>query len=132
MIKKLMVTMCTGLLALNLCGCVALLAGAAGGAGTAVWLSGKMTQQFKAPYDRTIEASKSSLQSMGLPILKETREPDIAQLRSKYSDDREVWVDIRPVTDTTTRVEVRVGTVSSDKEAASLILKKIQDTLTVK
>jgi len=119
----------SGFLLLNMCGCFALFAGAAGGAGTAVWLSGKLSQEFPAPYDKTINAAKAALQSLALDITKETRGENVAQLRSKYTDGKEVWVDIRKVTKNSTKVEVRVGAVGSDKEAASEILKAIEKYL---
>jgi len=106
-------------------GCVALLAGAAGGAGTALWLSGKLSQEVNVPFDRTIKATKSALKSLKMGINKETVEENIAQIMSKYSDGRTVWIDIRRITQVSSQVEVRVGAVSQDKEAADKILKKI-------
>jgi hypothetical protein len=128
MMRKFSVVVCAGLLLLNTCGCVALLAGGAAGAGTAAWLSGKLTQEMPAPYDQTINATKSSLQALNLPISKETRSVEVDQIKGKYSDGRDYWVDIRPITDHSTKVEVRVG-VKSDKAAASAILSKIQKSL---
>ena len=119
----------SGMLMLNLCGCFALFAGVAGGAGTAVWLSGKLTQEFHASYQATIDATKSALKSLNLPVVKETHDENITQIKGSYSDGREIWIDIHRVTDHSTKVEVRVGGVSSDKEAASIVLKKIQSFL---
>jgi len=116
-------------LLMNIYGCFAVVAGAAGGAGTAAWLSGKLTQEFHASYDRAISASKSALQSLKLEVVKETREPDVDQLRSKYTDGKEIWIDIRRVTEVSTKIEVRVGVVSPDEEAANKILKQIQKYL---
>ncbi|MCX5703525.1 MAG: DUF3568 family protein [Candidatus Omnitrophica bacterium] len=47
MAKKILVFIFTSLLLINIYGCLALLAGAAGGAGTAVWLSEKLSQEVK-------------------------------------------------------------------------------------
>ena len=113
----------------TLTGCAVLLAGAAGGAGTAVWLSGKLSQEFHYPYEQTVGATKTSLKSLKLEIIKETRENDILQLRSKYTDGKEIWIDIRKVAKNSTKVEVRVGIVSPDKEASAKILKTIQNYL---
>ncbi|GEM_PF-348157 len=129
MFKKVSVFVFSGLMLLNVCGCVAVVAGAAGGAGTGVWLSGKLTQEFNASYDRTIVASRKSLESLKLELVRETREDNVTQLKSKYTDGKEIWIDIRKVTENSTKVEVRVGAVSPDKEAADTILKKIQKYL---
>lgn len=126
MFKRIAVFVMSGLFLVNICGCVALLAGAAGGAGTAVWLSGKLTQEFHAPYERTISAAKTALKSLNMELEKETHEETVTQLKSKYSDGREIWVDIRKVSEDSSKVEVRVGTLGSNKEAAGKILKRIQ------
>jgi len=106
-------------------GCVLLLAGAAGGAGTAFWLSGKLSQEVNAPFDRTIRAAKSALKSLRLEVDKETRTNDAAQIMSTYTNGKTVWIDIHRVTDASSKVQVRVGSVSQDKEAADAILQKI-------
>ena len=126
MLKKVIVFIFSGLLLLNMCGCATLLVGAVTGTGTAVWLSGKLTQEFHAPYNQTINASEEALKSFKLEITKETKEENVTQLRSKYSDGREIWIDIRKVTKDSTKVEVRVGAINPNKWAADRILKRIQ------
>lgn len=125
MFKKIIVYIFSCLLLVNLCGCVALLAGAAGGAGTAVWLSGKLTQEVNSPFERTVEAAKSALSSLKLEVTKETKEQNVAQIMSKYVDGKTVWIDIHRITDSSSRIEVRVGAVGSDKAAADRILRRI-------
>jgi hypothetical protein len=129
MFKKTMLVILSGMLMLNLTGCFLFVAGVAGGAGTSVWLSGKLTQEFHATFQSTIDATKSALQSLNYPLVKETYDENIAQIKSTYSDGREIWIDIHHVTDYSTKVDVRVGGVNPDKEAAGLVLKKIQDFL---
>ncbi|MDD5254446.1 MAG: DUF3568 family protein [Candidatus Omnitrophica bacterium] len=126
MFKKTGIFVLTGLLLMNIYGCLAIFAGAAAGAGTAVWLSGKLTQQFDASYERTIDAADSALRSLKLGVIKESKEANVTQLRSEYSDGKNIWIDIRKVTETATKVEVRVGAVSHDKAASEKILKRIQ------
>ncbi len=125
MFKKILVVISSGLLLMNIYGCVALLAGAAGGAGTAVWLSGKLTQEVNAPFERTVKAAKSALKSLKLEATKETAGQNVAQIMGKYSDGKTIWIDIHRVTEASSKIEVRVGAVSSDKEAADKILKRI-------
>lgn len=129
MSRKIAAFLGLAFLLFNIYGCIAILAGAAGGVGTSVWLSGKLTQEFHAPYEKTIKAAKSALQSLKLDITKESKDDNVAQLRSKYSDGKEIWVDIRRVTETSSKVEIRVGGVSPDKDAATIILKRIQKYL---
>ena len=111
-------------LAVGLSGCVALLAGTAGGVGTATWLGGKLTEEVKTSFDRSIAGAKTGLKSLNLEVTKFVKEDTVAQIRSKYSDGREIWIDVHKLTDTSSRIEVRVG-VAGDKEAARKILDRI-------
>ncbi len=126
MCKKIIVFVFSGFLLLNIYGCFAVLAGGAAGAGTAVWLSDKLTQQFNASYERTINSAEEALRSLKLTITKEAKETRVTQLKSTYTNGKEIWIDIHKITENSTKVEVRVGAVSSDKEAADMILKRIQ------
>jgi uncharacterized protein YneF (UPF0154 family) len=125
MVKGIGVLISAVLLLMSTYGCVALLAGAAGGAGTGVWLSEKLTQEVNASFERTIKATESALKSLKLEVTKKTVEQNVAQIMSKYTDGKTIWIDIRPITSSTSKVEVRVGAVNTDKEAADKILKRI-------
>ena len=129
MLKKVVLFIFSGILMLNLCGCFALFVGAAGGAGTAIWLSGKLTQEFHASYHTTKDATKLALQSLDLKVVSEKRDENVTQIKGSYSNGSEMWIDIHRVTDNSTKVEVRVGGVKPNKEAASIVLKKIQSFL---
>lgn len=122
--KRTVFLMLLPLLVIGISGCVALLAGTAGGVGTASWLSGKLTQEVNASFDRSTEGAKAAIKSLNLEVTKVVKEESVAQIRSKYSDGREVWVDVHRLTDSTSRIEVRVG-VAGDKEAARKILDRI-------
>lgn len=126
MFRKTLILLSAGFLILNICGCFWIVAGTAGGSGTAIWLSGKLSQDFNASYDRTISATANALKSLKLPINKESREAEITQFRSKYIDGKEIWIDVRKATETMSKVEVRVGAVQPNKEAAENILNKIR------
>ena len=129
MLKKIGVIVFAGLLSINMCGCLLLLAGGVGGAGTAVWLSGKLTQEVKASYEQTVNAAVNALKSLDLEITKEAKEANVTQIKSRYSDGKEIWIDVRKITENSSKIEVRVGGVSSDKAAADKILKRIQKYL---
>ncbi len=109
----------------TMCGCIALVAGAAGGAGTAAWISGKLSQEFPASQQRCVSAVKSALKSLNLDVEKETVKSDVAQIISRYTDGKTIWIDIHRITKNSNRIGVRVG-ASSDKEAAHKIMEKIE------
>jgi hypothetical protein len=114
-------------LSVNLYGCL-LVAGAAGGAGTAVWLSGKLVEEENAPLDRSYDASKRALGSFNYPIDKDTRKADVAQLVAKHTDGRMIWVDVHRISDVRSRISVRVG-AKGDQEAARALLDRIKSNL---
>jgi len=125
MLKKALTLVFAVWLSVNIYGCI-LLAGAVGAGGTAVWLSGKLSQEVNAPFDRAIRASESALQSLRLEVTKKTVEQDVAQIMSKYTDGKTVWIDVRRITQASSRIDVRVGAVDGDKEAADKIITRIR------
>jgi len=128
-VNQLAAAVCAVLILVNVYGCVALLAGAAGGAGTAVWLSEKLSQEVNAPFDKAIKASVSALQSLHLEVTKETRQENVAQIMSKYTDGKTVVIVIRRITDASSKIDIRVGAIDGDKEASSKILNEIKKYL---
>ncbi|MBD3264611.1 MAG: DUF3568 family protein [Candidatus Omnitrophica bacterium] len=112
-------------LIMSLSGCLPLLAGAAGGTGTAVWLSGKLTREFDSPFEECIEAVKTALESFDFAVTKETKKEEIAQIKSEYSDGKTIWVDIRKISPNSSRIDVRVGALS-DEEAARQIMERVE------
>ena len=125
---KIGVLIFSGLLLVNIYGCFAVVAGTAGGAGTAAWLSGKLTQQVNYSYEHTIASVKSALRSLNLDINKEARADEVTQIRSEYTDGKKIWIDIRRITEQSSQIEIRVGALP-DREAADKILKRIQSRL---
>ncbi len=126
MMRRLAIFILAGLWLINICGCVAVVAGTAGGVGTAAWLSGKLSQEVNASYERTIQAAESALKSMRLEVAKKTVEKNVAQIISKYTDGKKIWIDIHPITLSGSKIDVRVGAVNGDKKAAGKILKRIE------
>ena len=128
MFKKAVILMLSVLFLVNMSGCVALLAGAAGGAGTQAWLSGKLVQDVNTPFENTIYAAKTALESLNLGIVKEIKKTDVAQIKSNYTDGETIWIDIHRISQSTSRIAVRVGAMP-DQEAAVEILNKIKEYL---
>lgn len=112
-------------LALNVTGCALLVGATAGGAGTAFWLSGKLSDTVSAPYKTTIERAKTAYRSLKIEIEQETYRDDVTQLIGKHPDGRQVWVDVRPLTENTSKVEIRVG-MKGDRSESARILARIK------
>lgn len=124
MLKKIGLLVLIVSFSINMHGCTLLLGGAAGGAGTAAWLSGKSIQEVDASLGRALKAVKSALKSLRLNIVKETIKESVAQVMSNYTDGKTIWVDVHRISDSVSRIEVRVG-VTGNKEAEQKILKRI-------
>jgi hypothetical protein len=124
--KKIIVFLSAAVFLLNIYGCIPLLVGGAVGAGTAVWLAQKLTQEFHASYGRTIDATQSALKSMQLKIIEVNRTEDVTKFRSEDASGKAIWIDIIRIAPDSTKVQVRVGAVSPDQEFASKFLKRIQ------
>jgi hypothetical protein len=115
-----------GIFLVSLYGCLALFAAGAGGAGTAVWLSNKLVQEVDASFTRSLKATEAALNSLRLPIKKKTVGQKVAQIISEYTDGKTIWVDIRPVSERRSKIEIRVGSVQPDEKAAEKILTQIK------
>lgn len=113
---------------LNFCGCALLVGAAAGGAGTMLWLSGKLSEIEDVSYAKAVQATKEALGSMSMPIKKETHTETVTEITSEYTDGSTVWIAVRPQTQKTSKIEIRVG-MRGDKEASTAILERIKKYL---
>ena len=120
MFKKLLMTVCLGVCVLNLGGCIFLAAGAAG-VGTAKWLSDKVTQEVDKPAADVAQATKETLKDLKMSMDKETLAKDVTQILGRYSDGRQIWVDIRSLGKNNTQVDVRVGWISGEADARKVL-----------
>jgi hypothetical protein len=126
--RKALVFLVAVVFMFNVYGCAALVVGAISGAGTAVWLQGKISQDLNVSRDRAEEATKSALRSMNMGIDKETISRDVTQIMSEYSDGSTVWIDIRPINANKSQIEVRVG-ATGNKDASLKIVDEIKSRL---
>jgi hypothetical protein len=112
----------------SLGGCVLLLGAAAGGAGTAYWFANKLSDEVSASYDASLAATRRAMASLKLEIEKEARTEEVTQFISTYTDGSKIWIDVRPMTQKTTKIEIRVG-VKGDKAASGQIMDRIKSYL---
>jgi len=124
MFKKFGLVICAVVVSAALAGCATLVVGAVGGAGTAFWLSGKLSDTIDAPREKVVDATKSALKSLKMEIRKEAVAKNVTQIISTYKDGSETWIDIRPLTSKTTKIEIRVG-IRGNKLASQEILDRI-------
>ncbi len=124
MFRKLLATLAGIVFLINLNGCVAIVAGAAGATGGVVWIEGKIKQEVNYPMEKVARATEAAFRSLKMTLTKKTVKSDVTQILGDYSDGRNVWVDIHPTGTNTSRVDIRVG-MTGDKDASNKILDKI-------
>ncbi|MEE8359367.1 MAG: DUF3568 family protein [Candidatus Omnitrophota bacterium] len=125
--RKIFVFLLSVLILVNVYGCAALVVGAIGGAGTAIWLSGKTIQDLDHPRDKVADAARSALKTLNLHIDKDTKAKDVTQIMSRYTDDSTIWIDIRPISKNRSTIEIRVGT--GNKDASRKLLEATENFL---
>jgi hypothetical protein len=120
MIKKTLLFIVLSVSAASFSGCIFLAAGAAG-AGTAKWLSDKVSSDVNVPVDKAAKATRAALTDMKADIYKETTAPDVTQILAKDINDKQVWVDLRPIANNSTNIGVRVGYLNGEKDAQKIL-----------
>jgi len=126
MYKKLLNLVFVSILFLSLSGCVALVAGTAGGAGTALWLEGKISEEVNAPLNKVVKAVTAAMRDMRLEVTKTTVKEEVAQIKGKYTDGRIIWIDVKRLSDRSSQIEIRVG-MRGDKDVSTKILNRIKN-----
>ncbi len=111
-----------------LSGCVPLMVGAAAGAGAAAWINGDLEVNFDAPVSTVHSAAIRGLRKLELPITSEDKDKHHARIRSKYSDGKDVTIDITAITERTSKVKIRVG-VFGDQARSEAILTSMKKYL---
>ncbi len=100
---------------LSLCGCVAVAAGAAAGYGTAQYVRNADARDYAAPFPVVWSATVESMREAGFPVAPDaTPAGNVGRLALN-----DTVVDVQQVSETTTRVRVRVGTFSTDAHRAT-------------
>ena len=126
--RKIVHSLVLAVCVFGLNGCIFLAAGAAG-AGTAAWLSEKVTQEVKNPRNEVVKAAKDALKGMKINVYKESKSTEVTQILAKNTDGKQVWVDIRPIDANNTRIDVRVGYLNGEADSRKIleeIVKKAQ------
>ncbi|HQP91595.1 MAG TPA: DUF3568 family protein, partial [Candidatus Omnitrophota bacterium] len=84
----------------------------------------KLTEEVNFPKEKSVLAAEKAMRSLRYTITKETTKEDVVQIIGEYSDGRQIWIDVRPLTSKSSRIDVRVG-ATGDKAAAEKIMSKI-------
>ncbi len=108
-------------------GCAALVVGGAAAVGTYTYVSGNLIRTYNANLDTTFRASLNACQSLSLPIHDQQKRLSTASLKTQDGS-RDVWINLKTVSSTTTEVSVRVG-YFGDEHASRRIHEAIMTRL---
>lgn len=116
---KMFKLIATGFLIVTLCGCAAVMCMVAD--------ASKAKKTFDISYSDSIDVVKGALKTTGVKFVSARIEQEVAEVKGRYVDERDVRIYIHKESDTQTLIAVRVGTSEAGKKDAEAILQAIAD-----
>lgn len=102
-------------------GCVAIVAGAAAGGGTAVYVKGQLKDTLDGTVQEVHRAARRALEETGLHIREDLVDEYSGSLEGEYADGTNAWVKTESVSARTTRITIRAGYMGDQKMAADIL-----------
>jgi len=118
-LKKLIKSGVIIVLAVNLCGCVAVMASLAE--------SAKAKQKLDIPYSQALDLVKEAFKTLDIKFISADIRPGIALVKGNVTDDKTARILISKISDSESLIAVRVGTSEAGKADAERILQRIID-----
>lgn len=108
-------------------GCLAVAAGAAG-AGTVAYIRGELNASIDGSQASVSKAARGAIEDLKFVRISETSDALVTILIARTADDTRVDVRVERVTDTLSKVRVRVG-VFGDERVSQLFLERLKAQL---
>ena len=108
-------------------GCLVVAAGAAA-AGTVAYVRGELQASLANPYRDVITATGKALEKLQFSKVSEKGDALKTVIVARTGADKKVEITVKKVTDSVTKVEIRVG-VFGDETLSMTILDKIKESL---
>jgi RNase adaptor protein for sRNA GlmZ degradation len=105
-------------------GCLALAVGAAGGAAGAVYVMGKLKDEFNRPLPVVHDAAVAGMKDLELNLSEDKADKTSAHMESAFSDGARVWIDLESISDSRCRITIRVGLTGDEVRS-----RKIYDAI---
>ena len=118
---KALLVLSAVLVTMLLSGCAALLVGGAAGAGGAVYVKGKLSEDVNATASQVHDATVSALKELNLPIIEDTHDNLSAKMKSRFADGAEVWIDISSLSTESSQITVRVGVLGDENRSRQIL-----------
>ncbi len=95
-------------------GCVALVVGAAVGAGTVAYVGGELKATDEVAFDRAWSATLKAMDDLQFKVTKQQKDALEGLLVARRADDTPVTVRVRKQGEKTTEIRIRVGTFGNE------------------
>jgi hypothetical protein len=102
-------------------GCAAFVAGGAIGGGTAVYVKGQVEQTFNNSVPQVHEATLAALKELNMPVVEDVHDETSAKMKSVVASGEEVWIDISALSNTASKVTLRVGTMGDEGKSTTIL-----------
>jgi len=109
-------------------GCFLVVAGAAAGGAGVAYAEGKLTVHFANRYEDVVHASDQAIAQLQFLKVGEEKDALKATLEARTADDKKVTIEVDRVSDSLTKVEIRIGTFG-DKSVSMAIYDRIKGNL---
>ncbi len=109
-------------------GCVAVLMGAAAGAGGYAWVNGTLVKNYDHTAVELEDATEAALDHLGLKITTAERDRLVGRYIARFADGQGLSVRINAVTERTCKLSIRVGMLGNVTRS-ELVLDEIESRL---
>jgi len=108
-------------------GCLVVAAGAAG-AGTVAYIRGELEASLEGRYDAVVTAASGAVTDLKFARISENKDALTAVIIARTADDKKIEIRVTRVTDTLSKVQIRVG-IFGDEFVSVSILDRIKANL---
>ena len=105
----------------QLAGCAALLVGGAAGAGSVVYIKGRLNEDMNASASKVHDASISALRELNLPIIEDKHDNLSAKIKSRFADGSDVWIEIQSLAAESSKITIRVGLLGDEYKSRQIL-----------
>jgi len=105
-------------------GCVALLIGAAAGAGGVAWVKGSLEQNFDNTVDQLHRASLSGLRDIKCATRSDQIRKHLAKIEFEFDDGQKGTINLKALTERSAKLKIRVG-ILGDETKSHIVLNAI-------